>query len=370
MPDSTTSVSTQDRFPSAQDTRHSAQTTLQSTIHSLLPHIQGKKVLFITTKNIDYIRNSQELKLLQEQGADLSVIGDIGRTYLTRLLRVYGRLLFSSFKGFDTIFVGFAPQLIFPFIGGKLEKAFVIQDFFISLYDTFCLDRKRFRPNSLLGRLLHKLDAYTLQKGDLILTDTKAHGDYFHQEFGAKPEKLQTLYLEADTRIYYPRQSSRPDYLKDRYVVLYFGSVLPLQGIDVILGAVELLKDRADLAFVLIGPMSNSALPQGENIHYLNWLPQEELAVMISYADLCLAGHFHGSIEKARRTIPGKAYIYEAMKKPMVLGDSPANHELFTADQNHYFVPMGDAQALADAIMHCKQEATEQPRAKLSKQTL
>ena len=37
----------------------------------MIPHIRGKKVLFITTKNLDYIRNTQERVLLEEQALSL-----------------------------------------------------------------------------------------------------------------------------------------------------------------------------------------------------------------------------------------------------------------------------------------------------------
>ena len=46
------------------------------------------------------------------------------------------------------------------------------------------------------------------------------------------------------------------------------------------------------------------------------------------------------------------ASIYRAMNKPMILGDTPANHELFSADQNTIFVPAGDARFLTNAILH------------------
>ena len=65
-----------------------------------------------------------------------------------------------------------------------------------------------------------------------------------------------------------------------------------------------------------------------------------------------LAGHFHPTIQKAQRTIPGKAYIYQAMEKPMILGDNPATRELdgrWTVPV--LYVPMGDSRALADCIL-------------------
>lgn len=69
-------------------------------------------------------------------------------------------------------------------------------------------------------------------------------------------------------------------------------------------------------------------------------------------SDLCLAGHFNADIDKAKRTIPGKAFIYEVMGKTMILGESPANREYFTEDQRHLFVPMSDADAIVSAV--CK----------------
>ena len=82
----------------------------------------------------------------------------------------------------------------------------------------------------------------------------------------------------------------------------------------------------------------------------------EELANYIAMADLCLAGHFSGEIEKAKRTIPGKAYIYDAMKKKILLGDNSANHELFEEKDGKYFVQMGNPKALADRIVEIMEE--------------
>ena len=322
----------------------------------MIPYLTEKKVLFITTKNLDYIRNTQELALIRSQAESLKIIGSSRKSYLLRLLYVYAVLLGTRAASFDTVFIGFAPQLILPLFRHKFRKNKLIEDFFISLYDTLCCDRKRFKPDSFTGRWLHRLDERTLSAADLIICDTKAHGAFFAEEFHCDASRLHTLYLEADTAIYHPMAAARPEALRDKYVVLYFGSVLPLQGVDIVLGAMDLLKNHSNLYFYFIGPIQDSSLlhgrPLSENITYINWLSQEELARHISYADLCLAGHFNASIEKAKRTIPGKAYIYRAMNKPMILGDNPANHELFeVSDKNITFVEMGSAKALAEAIL-------------------
>lgn len=325
--------------------------------HKLSSYIQNKKVVFITTKNLSYIRNVQEIEFIKKNSDTCCVIGSESKFYLVRLVKVYFQLLYISLRNFDTIWLGFAPQLILPIFYLKVMHAniTVVADFFISMFDTLCTDRKIIKQNSIGGKLLHHIDSFTLKHADIIICDTNAHGQFFSEEFGVESNKLFTMYLHADSSIYHPMPVTRPDYLKGRYVVLYFGSVLPLQGTEVILQAMNLLKDRKELFFYFIGPIKNkqqrNSRPVSDNIRYIDWLKQEELAKYINYSDLCLAGHFNASIEKAKRTIPGKAYIYQAIKKPMILGDNPANHELFTNDEKVTFVEMGNADALATAIL-------------------
>lgn len=77
-------------------------------------------------------------------------------------------------------------------------------------------------------------------------------------------------------------------------------------------------------------------------------------------SDLCLAGHFNAHIKKAKRTIPGKAYIYQAMQKRMILGDNAANRELICEDPDSiYYVEMGSADKLATLIREIYQQTIE-----------
>ena len=99
----------------------------------MLEFLNNKNVLFITTKNLDYIRNSQELRLIRSQAASLEVIGSYKASYPKRLLAVYGKLVRTRAAKYDLIFVGFAPQLVVPFFR-RLRKRELAIDFFISLY--------------------------------------------------------------------------------------------------------------------------------------------------------------------------------------------------------------------------------------------
>lgn len=326
----------------------------------MFQELKGKKVLFITTKNLDYIRNTQEINLLQET-AYLDIIGFFDKNYLKRIIKIYFKLLLLNKSKYDVIFCGFAPQLIVPFWKIKFHNSIFYIDFFISLYDTFVNDRKRVKKGTVFAKILKKIDIMTLKRADRIIVDTKAHGNYFVKELGADAKKIVVLYLEADKTIYFPRTVKKSKIFENKFLVLYFGSILPLQGVNVILDAIEILKDNQKIHFVIIGPVEkNSANMNLNNVTFINWLPQSELANYIAQADLCLAGHFEKSIGKARRTIAGKTYIYKAMNKAVVLGDNEANRELFKEGNGNYFVPMSNANALAELIERIYQEKSNE----------
>ena len=50
--------------------------------------IKDKKVLFVTTKNIDYIRNTQEIRILNENSASVDILYSEKKNYLFRILHV------------------------------------------------------------------------------------------------------------------------------------------------------------------------------------------------------------------------------------------------------------------------------------------
>jgi len=317
-----------------------------------------RSVVFISTKNLDYIRNVQEIEMLKANYDEVLIIGSTSSSYVKRMVVVFGKLFLMSMKKYDEVFIGFAPQLVLPFWGWKFNKQNVTIDFFISVYDTMVQDRKKFKKNSLPARIFHWLDKVTLKKADKVIGDTKAHIAYFADEFGISKDNFEVLYLEADKKIYYPRDIEKPNDLKDKFVVLYFGSILPLQGVEVVTEAVNYLKDETDIYFWIIGPLGEKEKTvDNKNVRLDKWLSQEELADAIGIADLCLAGHFNAEIDKADRTIPGKAYIYDAMDKIIVFGDTSANKELFQErEEKYYFVERGNSVALAETITKIKNQ--------------
>ena len=328
----------------------------------LLENIVSKRVLFITPSHVDYIRNRQEINVLQKSAQHLDIIApedisSVSPTGIMRILRINSRVAVANLNKYDIIFVGGIPQLIVPFVQWRSRKKVLIIDFFISIYDTLVHDRQVLSQSNPLSRLLEKLDRNALMVADHVIVDTREHAAYFSRMFGVDFDKMTVVYLEADKQIYFPRNVTRPNDLEDKFVVFFFGAMNPLQGAEVILESARMLEEHRNIVFIVIGPYEKirnfERYSELKNVRFAaRWLPQAEIADFIAMSDVCLAGHFNAGVAKAARVIPGKAYSYLAMNKPVIFGDNAANKELFSADtKNVHFVKMGDPKAMADKIL-------------------
>lgn len=326
--------------------------------------VKGKNVVYITVKNRDYIRVSQIERILGKSAASYKVYASEKGNPLTRTLDLRWRVKEIDLAATDVVIVGFLPQLIWEKIKKRNKGAVLVADFFLSLYDTVVLDRKLVSDGGLVAGKMHEMDKRVLEEADLVLTDTRADADFFAKEYKVDKDKFETLYLEADKRIYdakvFSPERKKAGVKESEANVLYFGTGLPLQGTDIILKAFSLIAAKGkNITCTFIGSTKEIPKPVVDvarlysDIEIINWLPQEALADRIRIADLCIAGHFNKDIDKADRTIPGKAIIYEAMEKKMILGDTKANRELFAEDERHIFVQRGDAMELSRKIALC-----------------
>ncbi|MBQ7429760.1 MAG: glycosyltransferase [Butyrivibrio sp.] len=317
----------------------------------------------MTVKNRSYIRSYQYKKIIDEEAASGICLFSEKANILLRVIDLKMQLSKVDFSGIDIVILGFLPQLLIKDIDSRLRRldrkdVIIVSDFFLSLWDTITLDRQYVSPTGIIGRKLKKMDEAACRVSQMVITDTKANADFAVREFGANPEKSYAMYLLPNKEVYNAdhhntkSDSKQPETLSEKgnpFKVLYFGTGLPLQGTDIIVDAAEKLQGQ-DIIFTLVGNIRGIDDKQS-NVVVHKWLKQSELARLIAESDLCLAGHFAGDIDKADRTIPGKAYIYEMMNKPMILGDTRANRELFHEDNRHIFVSLGDSEELAEAIV-------------------
>jgi len=282
--------------------------------------------------------------------------------FLSRALVAYSTLIYRYlFLGeHDAVVVGYWGHIDVFFLApfAKLKRKPIIFDAFFSLYDTAISDWELAPKNSWLARLCHFVDWSACRLATLVLVDTKAQRNFFCQEFGLAKEKVRWLYMGADEGVFapYPEPPCPPPFR-----VLYVGNYVPLHGVPIILQAARLL-DREEIEFWLIGenhledPVLKDLLSNSnpERVKFYPWMPPQELRTKIGDADVCL-GVF-GTSCKAKRVIPGKAFLALAMGKPLITGDSMAARELLEDGKNAILCEMGSCRALVDAILRLQRD--------------
>ena len=309
------------------------------------------RVFFTCSASSDYVRNRTVVRAL-ERKHEVEAAASAAASYPRRLAAVVPRILTASRK-FDVYVAGFLGQPLMPFLRTRSLKP-IILDAFISVYDTLCSDRRTFSPRSPAGRLSRWLDTKALQWASCVLTDTEPAADFMAQEFGVARSKFVAVPVGADESLFYP-QSNPGD---DSIGVLYYSSYLPLHGAPVVVEAANLLRDKEGIRFTLIGrgPERQRVEERARrhkltNCRFIDWVPFEELPGHLAACDIFLGGHFNAKNAKAQRVVPGKVYQGLAMVKPTIVGDCEANRIWFQHGESAYTVPMGNAGALADAIL-------------------
>lgn len=243
---------------------------------------------------------------------------------------------------------GFCGQARFP-------RKILVFDAFISAYDTLVVDRKKVHRWNPLAWFIWLTDCIDCHLADEVLIDTKAHKEYFSRTFRIHPADITVVYLEAPA--FFAPDPHHQHVRSPTCEVLFYGSYIPLQGIDTILKAAVILQDKnVHVHFTLIGGGQTYATMRLlatewklKNVTFKPFAPLNDLPAIIRDADVALG--IFGTGGKTQRVIPHKVIECMACGVPVITADTPAIHEKYKEGEGIYLVPAGDAHALAGKIL-------------------
>lgn len=138
----------------------------------------------------------------------------------------------------------------------------------------------------------------------------------------------------------------------DRRVALYSGNIANKQGIEIVIEAAQILRDRSDLMFVICGEGPNRArlaeLSQGlTNVQLHDLQPAERMGELLSLADVHLLPQIPGA---ADLVLPSKLTNMLQSGRPVVATAAPATGLSAEVDGCGVLTEPGDARAFATAI--------------------
>lgn len=296
---------------------------------------------------------------LKERGFDVIECSTQKRGFLAKYRDLCGKY-WKLRKQIDVMFVPFPGHYVMPlaWLLGRITGKPIVFDVFVSLYDTNVEDRKSVPAGSLHARTLSFMDWLSCTLADVILIDTELQKQYFVERYGIQTEKILVLPVGCRTDVFQPQPSR--EHGADTCTVLFHGTFIPLQGIEIILhAAAEVQRRDPTVKFHIIGGGQTyeeirrlAEVLHLENVAFAPYQPMEELAEAIADADMCLG--IFGTSEKAQRVIPHKVYDILCMGKPLITGDTPAARSALLHGTNAILTKPGDAAALAEAILELK----------------
>ena len=228
----------------------------------------------------------------------------------------------------------------------------LVFDPLISTYDKQVHEREKFAAEGIRARRLLKWERQLFASADMLLADTNAHAQYFHQTHGVPEDRIHVVPLCADEALFRPLKRGRAP--GSQLQVLFFGSYIPLQGPQVIVDAANLYRGpQVQWCLVGDGPLRaacQSRVQKRTQVRFEDWVPYNMLPARIAEADIVLG--IFGSTPKAARVVPNKLCQALACGRPVVSRVTPAiPEELGRQDDTGLFlVPPTDPKALADAV--------------------
>jgi glycosyltransferase involved in cell wall biosynthesis len=246
----------------------------------------------------------------------------------------------------------------------------VVFDPLVSRYETKILDRRRHAADSLTARWNRWIDAMAFRFSDIVLADTAAHAAYYARDYGVPAHKLVVVPIGYDDALFDPDCVAPPTPAGPSafptvapFTVLFFGSFLPLHGVDAVVeaaGAVRRLDPTILFRFVGSGDTWARVRALASDLGAANcsfepWVPLAALPGLVASADISLG--IFGRTAKARRVAPHKIFQSLGMRKPVITARTPAVEEFFTHGENIWLCDEPYAETLADAVVRLKTDA-------------
>jgi glycosyltransferase involved in cell wall biosynthesis len=235
----------------------------------------------------------------------------------------------------------------------------LVYDEFVNPYMWAIEEHKKFNSTSFRAAMLRAYLRSIYWSADLILCDTNINLDYSSTNFNVHKSKFAPLYVGTNEQVFKPIKELVGSKPTKTFDVFFYGSFLPLHGIDHIVAAAGMVQEHKDITFTIVGGakrkndmkrfkdfISKNSI---RNIKHIDWLDFGELPAHIAKSDLSLGGPF-GNTVQSKSVITGKTYQFLSMGAPTIVGvnDEGAG---FVDKKNCLIVEQGSSEGLASKIV-------------------
>lgn len=237
-----------------------------------------------------------------------------------------------------------------------IGRSVLVVDSFVGREETVIGDWGLADNSSLKAMVCRVIDSIAFKVSDLALIDTKMRASTLETRHGRNPLRMRTLSLPVGA----PQWATGLGGVKGfgtSLRLLYYGDYTPLQGVEYVLRAIELLSGAVPIEFTLVGEGPRkaavvAAMPR-ESEHFranlVGRLSVLELRERLTETDVVL-GVF-GSSDKAGSVIANKVWQGLASGRIVVTRESDALDEISSKVGGALWqVDPASPDAIADAL--------------------
>jgi glycosyltransferase involved in cell wall biosynthesis len=333
---------------------------------------KGHRVTIIAS-SISYLTGRERPAEASSSNEGLSVLRaatyrSLHRSFFHRLLNFFTFTISSFFVGLlvakvDLIW-GTSPPLFQAFSAWLL--AFLKRKPFIfevrDLWPDFAVAAGvlQSRPLIVASKWMEK---FLYSRADQLLLNSPGFEEHVIAHGG---RNISVIPNGADPAMFHPEdrgESFRATHnLQGKFVVLYAGAHGLSNDLESVLKAARLLKNKAEIAIVLLGDGKDKPALMQEarkynlfNILFLPALPKSAMAAALAGADACLA--ILKDFDLYKTVYPNKVFDYMAAGRPIITAIDGVIRDVIEEAQAGIFTPPEDPEKLAQAISNMADQA-------------
>ena len=218
--------------------------------------------------------------------------------------------------------------------------------------------------NRLLIGLAEWLEWSTYRRAGAVWALTEGIRDVLIKR-GLPPEQVFLVTNGVDTRKFrpLPKAQARAELgWDDRFTILYAGNHGLVYGMTTVLDAANLLRDVADIRFVLAGDgvkkadlITEAKRRDLKNITFLDSVPHDQMPLLLAGADLCLIPL--RKLPLLKGTLPFKMFEIMACARPFILGVEGIARQLVEQEALAISVKPEDPDELVAAILYLREHS-------------
>lgn len=253
-------------------------------------------------------------------------------------------------------------NIFYELFWAKLLRKKIIVDFYVSVYDTVVLDRKWFKEGSFLAKLAIICDKLFLKMGNELLFLTDTERKHYLSLAGVSEQNIRWRIVPIGVEERIKTNASFVKGEKETLNVCWWGTYIPLHGLDVLMKAAQILKkENLPIRWYFFGndPKKGKTylqMIQDLGIEDICFLSDEYTfsngrlqQFLEENCDIAL-GPF-GSSLKSRKVLSNKYLEACSMKCCVLTGQSEAVDEYFGKEKKSVFLSERTPQAVAEKIL-------------------